>query len=338
VSDTPDAALYQSWARLALAPFDLGALELRFLGHNSGVAYRVRGSGQDLLLKIHIPNGSSEVLDPSCVEAALVWLAALSRMSPGFPVQTPLRTKDGELLPQVSLGGLSAAAPCSVQVWVDGDHLSVDLTEQHGVALGRMTARLHDCAAAWEPDSQLVVERHGAAWFSTRQEALLADLDRDLMGEKDRAAIDAAGEIVQQTLASVPMERRLFGPVHGDLHQENIVWVGQDPRPIDFAFLQLSPYAWDLGVLAYHTMYLPVNVRRALVDAYLDQQTGVTSDDLALEVFLVAAAFDNLAFQLSLPNQRGSALLARNLTKFARGYCTWLVERREFVLTSRPSA
>jgi Ser/Thr protein kinase RdoA (MazF antagonist) len=324
---------YRHWATLALAGFDLAPTEVRFLGHNSGVAYRVTTAAQGpFLLKIHVPRGTSQAPDPAHVEGVLAWLRELSGMSPGFPVQTPVTDLHGRLLPRVGLDGLSLDAPCSVQTWVDGEVLEGDLSVDQAAAVGRMTARLHTCASRRRAGSHLTGSELDATWFAVRQRALMDHLGTELISTADRSAIEAAGEIVGSTLQRIGRDRGVFGPIHGDLHQENIVWADQQPRPIDFAYLLYGPYQWDLGVLAYHTMYLPVAVRRSLVDAYVAARTDAPVQDLSLEVFLVAAAIENLAFQVCIPEQRRSALLGRNLTDLARGYCTRLIAGHAFVL------
>jgi len=331
VPGQPNAAAYESWAWRALEHFDVEALGVSFLGHNSGVAYRVRAPRQDYLLKVHVPHGSSEVLAPAQVEGAMQWLADLSELGPGFPVQTPVRDRSGRLLPGIALEGRAGATPCSLQAWVEGEVTAGDLTEERAKAVGRMTARLHGCAARWEPAPGLTETVLDATWFAARQQALLDRLGDGLVDDAVRAASAAAGSTVERLLREVPVDRQVFGPVHGDLHQENVVWVGEDPRPIDFAYLRLAPYAWDLGVLCYHTMYLPVGVRRSLVAAYRNERPGLPEQP-PLEAFVVAAAVDNLAFQLSIAEQRGSALLRANLADFARDYCVALSRGHEFVL------
>lgn len=296
-----------------------------------------RDRDQDFLLKIHRPHGSSAEIDPEYVEAALVWLDDLSGMSPGFPVQRPIPDREGRLLPRVNLVGLGKPTPCSLQTWVEGEPSHEDLTEGQAEAIGAMTAGLHTCASRWIPSRPVVGQVLDAEWFATRLRELNSLVDPDIVTPADQRVLGAAGQIVGRRLTALGTSSAVFGPIHGDLHQQNIVFSSGSPRPIDFAFLRLAPYLWDLGVMAYHTMYLPTAVRRALIESYTSSRDVAVIQEMDLETFLVSAAIDNLAFQLSIPEQLTSPGLRRNLDQLMREYCPSLIAGETFVLARRPA-
>jgi hypothetical protein len=70
----------------------------------------------------------------------------------------------------------------------------------------------------------------------------------------------------------------------------------------------------------------------ALTSAYREARRGLNIPPLALEAFVCAAAFTNLAFQSCTPAQRTSTVFHTNVQKFATGYCRDLISGVPFAL------
>ena len=84
------AALYDELAATALRVFGVTAESVVFLGHNSGVAYRVESAGSGrLLLKVQAPQGEGEALSAPAILGGLQWLATMAEAT-DLPVQVPL--------------------------------------------------------------------------------------------------------------------------------------------------------------------------------------------------------------------------------------------------------
>ena len=119
----------------------------------------------------------------------------------------------------------------------------------------------------------------------------------------------------------------------GDLHQENILFREGNACPIDFECLYRAHFLYDLGVSLYHLLYLKdASVRQGLFEGYQTVRKPGDMPPLAFEAFVCMAALANLAFQVTLPQQRASPLLLRNVQEFAGIFCHKLVAQEPFVL------
>jgi len=327
--DDERAGIYDELAQAATRAFGLEARESLFLGHNSGAAYRIEGAELgSLLLKVHAPQGRSEGLSRHAILDGLDWLATLAEES-DIPVQTPLPDPHGSLLPTVHFRGLSL--PCSLQRWLEGDHvgdLSTDQARDVGDLMGRWhaTSQRHPTTA----DQTVRYDGHHVKQARDNLRALspISSITRDSWHAVDQAA-DLAGRLID----SIGTSPDVFGVVHGDLNPDNIIVAADGTvQFIDLAQLAVAPYLWDLGVALYQYSYQDFSVRRAMVAGYRDARPGLTIPPLALETFVCAAALDNLAFQCSIPAQRTSPLFHTNVKRFATGFCRDLVDGVPFAL------
>ncbi len=323
------AAAYDALAGAAIRVFGVTALELLFLGHNSGVAYRVEtADGRRLLLKVHAPQGDSEGLSEPAVLGGLEWLATITEET-ALRVQTPVADPTGALLPTVHFRGL--ALPCSLQVWLEGEHVEALSTDQ-ARAVGELMGRWHALS------ERRAVSNEGAVHYDSRYlEHALDDLRvltvTGAITLESWHTIEQATTLACRLMDSIGTSADVFGVVHGDLNPDNVI-VADDGTVqfIDLAQLALAPYLWDVGVALYQYSYQDASVRRALTAGYRDARPGLTFPPLALEAFVCAAALSNLAFQCSIPTQRTSTLFHANVQKFATKYCDDLVHGVPFAL------
>jgi Ser/Thr protein kinase RdoA (MazF antagonist) len=327
--DSERAAAYDALAESAIRAFDVTAQKVLFLGHNSGAAYRVESahSGR-LLLKVHTPQGDSEGLSAHAILGGLQWLATMAEVT-DLPVQTPLPDPSGALLPTVQFHGLSL--PCSLQRWLDGQHveeLSTDQARVVGDLLGRWHAVSEQHATTADEAVHYDSRYLGQALDDLRVVSTTGAITQDSWH-----TIEEATALACRLIDSIGTSADMFGVVHGDLNPDNII-VADDGTVqfIDLAQLALAPYLWDVGVALYQYSYQDASVRHALVTGYRNARPGLTIPPLALEGFVCAAALSNLAFQCSIPAQRASTLFHTNVQKFATGYCRDLVDGVPFAL------
>lgn len=323
------AAAYDELAASAIATFGVTARKARFLGHNSGAAYRVEGAnGRPLLLKVHAPQGDGEGLSERAILGGLEWLATLAETS-DLTVQAPVADPTGALLPTVHFRGLSL--PCSLQRWLDGHHVD-ELSLDQARSVGELMGRWHALS------EQRATTPAGAVRYDSRHlEEALDDLrvlsTTGAVNQESWRTIEQATALACRLMDTIGTSAHVYGVVHGDLNPDNIL-VADDGtvRFIDLAQLALAPYLWDLGVALYQYSYQDPSVRRALMAGYGDARPESTIPPLALETFVCAAALTNLAFQCSIPAQRTSTLFHTNVHRFATGYCRDLVDGVPFAL------
>jgi Ser/Thr protein kinase RdoA (MazF antagonist) len=323
-------SLYEQLADAALRNYDLPARHVTFLGHNSGVTFRVEIAGRgSRLLKVHAPVGHSDGLEPAAISAGLRWLAQMAELTE-VAVQTPVPDSAGQLLSTVDFKGLRL--PCSLRGWLSGrrvDRLTTALAYRLGEVMG-----------GWHAFSELrgPAAAAGAACYDRQHlESALRDLSAltvdGLISAESWLVIEQAALTVMDLADGLGQSGDVFGVVHGDVQPDNVVVADDETvHLIDFEQLALAPYLWDLGVALYHYSYEDGSVRRAMVDGYA-RRRGLLAPPLALEAFVCAAALDNLAFQCSIPRQRVSPLFRTNVERFATGYCRDFVQGAPFALS-----
>jgi Ser/Thr protein kinase RdoA (MazF antagonist) len=332
MDEQPDgerAAAYDALADAAIRAFGVAAHEVVFLGHNSGAAYRVESAHAGrLLLKVHAPQGDSEGLSAPAILGGLQWLATMAEAT-DLPVQTPLPDSSGALLPSVHFRGLSLA--CSLQRWLDGQQLEALSTDQ-ARGVGDILGRWHAFSEGHATDADEAV-RYDSPYLARALDDLRVLSTCGAITSDSWQTIEQAVLLARSMVDAIGTSPDVFGVVHGDLNPDNII-VASDGTVqfIDLAQLVLAPYLWDLGTALYQYSYQDASVRRALMTGYRDARPRLTIPPLALEVFVCAAALDNLAFQCSIPTQRTSTLFHTNVQKFATGYCRDLVNRVPFAL------
>jgi Ser/Thr protein kinase RdoA (MazF antagonist) len=323
------AAAYEALADCALQVFGVTALEVLFLGHNSGAAYRVESvhSGR-LLLKVHAPQGDSEGLPAHAILGGLKWLATMAEVT-DLHIQTPLPDPSGALLPTVRFHGLSL--PCSLQRWLDGQHVE-ELSSGQARAVGDLMGRWH-AVSQQHTTTDAGAVRYDIPYLDHALDDLRVLSTTDAVTQDSWHTIEQATALACRLMDTIGTSKDVFGVVHGDLNPDNIIVAADGTvQFIDLAQLALAPFLWDVGVALYQYSYQDALVRRAMVAGYRGARPGVTIPALALEAFVCAAALDNLAFQCSIPAQRASALFHTNVQKFATGYCRDLVNGVPFAL------
>lgn len=327
-------ARYRRLAEAALAHYAIGEANAVFLQHNGGVAYRVEAerAGQRFLLKIAAPVGEGTGPEPGHLRSALVWLAALARE--GDPVvQRPVPNRRGELLTTVPFGDLREPLCCSLQRWLDGDHAAGDLTPEQTRRVGAMMARLHRHGSRWTAVGALERAELDAAWLDEQVRGLRGVVETAVVSADEWATVEVAHRRIRAVMEQLGRGPAVWGPVHGDLHQGNLLFYRDEVRPIDFGGLRFAHFAYDLGTMLYHTLYLDADVRRALLAGY---QAVRPLDDLAhpqADAFVCAAALANLAFQVTIPRERASPLFARNVREFAGVFCRKLAAGEPFAFS-----
>jgi Ser/Thr protein kinase RdoA (MazF antagonist) len=330
LSPPEQQAFYQQCAQQALGHYALNDLTPHFIQHNAGVVFRLEGThGQpQAMLKIHENAGESGNDTPEQIAAQLGWLAGLAEQT-GLPVQTPIANRAGDLVTLVRFDGVERPAACSVQRWISGDHAE-QWAPGHARAIGGLLATLHNHSARWRAPDDEALGRCGAAEIRDAFATVADTVQYGLIDDAQRAIIAITGERCVTLLEGAGEEPAVWGVIHGDLHQGNVFFVGDQPAPIDFNAFR-APYLYDLGVSLYHTSFDPLPIRLALVEGYHGVRPLAPADQAALEAYTIMAAAANLAFQAHLPNHRLSPINRRNMTHFTETLCREFVDGEVFL-------
>ena len=333
ISKHQQQRLYRQLAETCLEPYSVADEQIRFIGHNAGITYHIETlrTGEAFLLKIHHSAGDALGDPPERIRAGLLWLHDLAQQTP-LIVQQPVLNINDDLLTTIYFHDLAEPFYCSLQHWVEGEH-SRDPSSMHANAIGEMMGRLHHHASQWKPASKLPAHRVDELSLQASIDRVASVVDRGILSVSEWRQVKTASEKLFALIKTVGLDSSVWGPIHGDLHHANILFNDVDARPIDFGGLRVGHYAYDLGVIFYHFMYLDVSIRQALLTGYQKVRGEIGLPPMALEAFVCAAAVDNLAFQVMLPSQLGSPLLVRNVQQFANEFCDKLAHHIPFVLS-----
>jgi Ser/Thr protein kinase RdoA (MazF antagonist) len=325
----------QHYQHLATIVLDSYALEFgapEFLQHNSGVTYRVPvlGTNQCFLLKIHDSIGDGAAQSATQIDARMVWLAELGQVSP-FAIQKPVPNRDGTLVTKVLFPGVAHPVPCTLQQWVPGEHPPGDFTMPQIEAVGAMMAKLHTYSATWQAAHVSSLPTYDADDLCREVAQLRTAVTLDLLSADEYHRLEQTSDLITQMTERLGREPTMWGAIHGDLHHGNLLLEGTTVHPIDFDNLHTTYYLLDLGTTLYHILHQDVAIQAAFVRSYQQIQSLPLAEDGTLELFVTWAAMTNLAFQITIPNQRISPIFARNLRQLVNNFCLKVLSNIPFV-------
>ena len=238
------------------------------------------------LLRIHQP-GYQEV---EAIELELAWLAAMRREA-DLPVQEPIASRDGRLLPAVEVPGVPGMRHCSLLRWIKGRSVKNTFGPAHLRAQGRLLARLHNFSSGWQyPEMQckrrfdwdgLFADDAGSDMPNAEAWALLSPLHHQ--------AFSFVAERLRVVMAAWGEGSEVFGLIHGDLGVDAnlLFWHGQ-PRAIDFDDSGYGYWAFDLGVALDACRDKPDywQYREALLAGYAEARALPEKQAEQVELFL----------------------------------------------------
>jgi Ser/Thr protein kinase RdoA (MazF antagonist) len=329
------AQRYQRLAEAALARYAIGDAVTTFVAHhNGGVLYHAQTTnGQRYALKVLAPRSAADAPTPQGIRSVLLWLAALARQT-DLVIQEPVADRSGELLCAVAYPDLREPFRCSLQRWVEGEHAGGDVRQAQAYQVGVLLGRLHQHGSQWVPSVVVEAQEFDEAWLADQAQALFMVVGLGVVSAAEWTTLEAAQRLISDQMRALGRERAVWGPIHGDLHQDNVLFCGGEAQAIDFDRLYRAHFAFDVGVSLYHLLYLPgaagAETRRALLDGYRSIRALDLASGVGLEAFICAAALANLAFQASLPEERSSPRFASNVRDLVTNYCRKLVVGEPF--------
>jgi len=247
------------------------------------------------LLRLHRPNDRSL----AHIESELAWLAAIDEQTQ-VTAPVPLRTRDGHAAYQADnadypeLGTTTGRRTCSLLRWVPGRIIKAPhRRHEHMRRMGITIARLHNHTANWQPpqpidrppwDLAAIMGRNNSTGIDPAVWDELPDDEHDL-----HATVETR---LAHAMKAIGQSRETFGLIHGDLHFNNVLFVADQARPIDFDDAGESHYLLDLAVTI--AGFDPPTGPRPWLDALLAgyrSQRPIDDDVLQhLDVFLAARA------------------------------------------------
>ena len=330
----PPEQRYRPLAATALRHYALGPVVPTFIQHNAGIVFRVAAPtmGRTYLLKLHDRAGAGANPPPEQLEAGLRWLADLAHGT-GLTLQEPVATIAGPFVCQIRDAD-RGPIPGTLQHWVAGEPPHGDFTARQVWHIGALLATLHAYSHRHPVPTDVPALRHDADALDRNVALLRSVLDPTLLPPAASARFVVAQAEITVLLEQLGEAPAVWGPVHGDLHHDNLLFVGDEVRPIDFTGLRLAHYAYDLGVTLYHIFYQAPAIRRALLAGYQQGRALPLGAPRVLEAFVTYAAINNLAWNSTIPDQVASPLFQRNLQQLIATFCTQVAAGRPFLFAA----
>lgn len=323
---------YLPLVEAALENYSLGRVNIAFIQHNAGIVLHVTSqeTGNQYLLKIHQRVGTGEDPSPEQLEPGLHWLSALAQAT-DIVVQTPIATNTGSFVGQIKLPSMVQPVSCTLQQWVDGHLPNGDFTEQHAFEIGKMMAKIHAFGSTYPLADNISAIRQDTQALHSSINCLRRLLPLSLLSDHDFDILVAAEQRIAEYLDELGTHSSVWGPIHGDVHYDNVLIHQQEIRPIDFTGLRLANYVYDIGVTMYHIFYQGSHLRQMFFAGYQQIYHLPRKYEQFVEACIAYAAIDNIAWNSAIPEQQTAPLFQRNLWDLINNYCRMVAQGQRFL-------
>ncbi|GGG72253.1 phosphotransferase enzyme family protein [Paenibacillus radicis (ex Gao et al. 2016)] len=283
----------------AMQQYDLAWKSIRFIQLSDSITYKIETNpGTSYLLRIH-----SDRWSEAEIRSELAMLEALNK-SDDLNVPEGLASRNGSFVLEMDTEDGYRRPYVTLMRWVEGEHHNGEFTDSCVYNMGVMMGRLHDAAACFVPTSDFVRPAWGSESF--RQE--IAKLERYyscFLSDEAWGKYQAAAEKILSELAIMHQTAHNYGLIHGDLHTGNIVFDGDEPRPIDFGRCGYGHYLYDI---ASTLIGLYPKHRRILIEGYESVRKLEAGYARQLDCFFIMVMIGNYSHHASDSRETSSLI------------------------------
>ncbi len=240
------------------------------------------------------------------IHSELLWLVALSRDT-DLHIPVPVPTKQGALFAEATYRHITRIY--TLFHWLDGVMLDQELTLAQMEAVGVFMGKLHNHSAQWTPPQGFT--RKALEWDGQMHEHYM-----NIATHGSATVTPHMWEIFAQTrqkvepmMLSLGKDPQVYGLIHNDIYQKNMLFVGDSVRVLDFDNCGWGHYLLDIGVtlakLIHHNDYAAK--RDALLYGYRRHRQLSQEHAAMIDVFIAARLLLltlYLAGQLQHPGMR----------------------------------
>lgn len=182
----------------------------------------------------------------------MTWTAALRAETEVRP-PVPVTGVDGELVQNVA--GDDGPYDCVLFRWIAGPALAQRFTPQNLRALGALSDRLHQHAAAYRPPAGIPARRLDRLVRDGERDVLLADDHPRFLPPKRRAVFAAVAALFLRELGDLYADPAGLFVVHADLQHDNVKLDRGRLRPLDFYEVVWAYPVQDVALTLYDLRY-----------------------------------------------------------------------------------
>lgn len=254
-------------AQSVLVQYDWVHPQLDYLGHGFNITFAVREDLQvhqrasvnttdahnasRFLLRVHRPGWhGAEAETHAAVQSEMYWLNAL-RNDTSLVAPIPYATRTGAYTASGRAEGVPDVYVCSALQWVNGRFQARAPKPIHFFRVGALSAQLHNHVAQWEIPADFA--RHSWDWHAlfggkVSFPGLSPEEIWALVPEAHRAVLEDAAEALQPVMENLGTGSDAWGLIHSDLHLDNVLFGGDEARPIDFDDCGFGHWLYDMAV------------------------------------------------------------------------------------------
>ncbi|WPD23832.1 MAG: phosphotransferase [Candidatus Electrothrix scaldis] len=321
---------YQELAQSALRQYPISAYTLQFLRHHENLTYRVQDTtgGSSYVLRIHLPRheGFQGLQQHTlALQSELSWLHALKQET-DIPVQRPLLNLRQEFVTMLESPFETTTIPCTLLTWVRGHPFSQEAPsgERLVSTLGELMAKLHAHAQTWCHPEPFLRFSYDAQLLQGALAKLRIGVQQGIVNGDDASNALEAGEYIVALLKAMRTTPDIWGMIHADFPNGNVLVQGKALIPIDFSLSGFGPYLLDIGICLS-------NLQPSLRAAYLQGYGGPLSETQRhqIEAFIIMMIL--ISSTRHLTNTEWHAWFQRRFPVIAQTYCPKLLRKETFL-------
>ncbi len=303
----------------AIQRYDLEWEHIQFIRLSDSITYKIETStANNYLLRIH-----SDRLSKEEIRSELLLLQALNE-SKELHVPEGLANREGIYVSDIETEIGYKRPYVTIMRWVEGEHVTGEFTDSSVYNIGVLMGRLHDAARSFKVPSDFVRPTWGVKSFKREMEKLEHYYKRFLSEKEWKLYQDAAEKVVSELATMHPNEHN-FGLIHADLHTGNIVFMNDDPYPIDFGRCGYGYYLYDM---AGSLLELWPKHRWMLIQGYESIRKLESNEIRYLECFFIMCMIENYCHYSSDPRETASLIEEQ---KYAQAYIREYLNDRPFL-------
>ena len=216
--------------------------------------------------------------------------------------------------------------PCTLLTWVHGQPFSQEAPHGTRLAytLGELMAKLHAHAQTWSPPEPFLRLSYDAQLLQEALANLNVGVQQGIVNGDDAIPATEAGEYIIALLETMSKTPDIFGMIHADFPNGNVLVQGKTLIPIDFSLSGRGPYLLDVGICLS-------NLQQSLRMSYLKGYGGSLSETQhhQIEAFIIMMIL--ISSTRHLTNPEWQAWFHRRFPVIAQTYCPRLLRNETFL-------
>ncbi|NOJ71370.1 phosphotransferase enzyme family protein [Paenibacillus alvei] len=306
-------------ALTAIQRYDIEWEQIQFIQVSDMITYKIESADHNnFLLRIHSDQCSREEISSE--------LALLRHLNQFDELHVPegIASKDGSTVLKISPEAGYRQPYVTIMRWVDGEHAEA-LTDGQIYRIGALMGRLHEAASRYAPAADFTRPVWGADSFRIAFNKLEPYYPRFLTAQGWELYQAAANKIIAR-ISGMEEKEDSFGLIHADLHPGNIVFNGDEPRPIDFGRCGFGYYLYDMaGAL----LELGAKQREQFITGYESVKKLPSGYIQQVECFFIMFMIENYCHHAANPEETENL---KSEQPFAHAYLQAFLHDSSFLL------